>query len=108
MINRGAGSNTVDVASEEGDWNDWLGLVRRDAARVVVREGGDPVAVLVPLSDYRRLRRMDSARRNLRRSIDELQRSFADVPLEEIEREIASAVAEVRNEDPPERGASPS
>jgi len=42
---------------------------------------------------------MDAARRDLRRTIDEMQRSFADVPLDEIEREIARAVAEIRNQD---------
>ena len=102
------GADGYEVASEEGDWEDWLALVRQPEARVVVQEGGAPVAALVPLSDYRRLRRMETARRQLRDSIDEMQRAFAGVPLDEIEREVARAVVDVRNEDAPDDPSLPS
>jgi hypothetical protein len=76
-----------------------LNKVLRHEARVLVEESGVPVAAIISVRDLERFERMEAARAERFRVIDELQRAFADVPEEELQREISRAIADVRAED---------
>ncbi|MFN8662815.1 MAG: type II toxin-antitoxin system prevent-host-death family antitoxin [Thermomicrobiales bacterium] len=80
--------------------------VAQKQSRVLVEEGGAPVAALVSLADYRQLTRLDEQRAEDLRVVSEIQELFSDVPPEELEREIDLAVAEVRAEMRAEREAA--
>ncbi|HET8523445.1 MAG TPA: type II toxin-antitoxin system Phd/YefM family antitoxin [Thermomicrobiales bacterium] len=80
-----------------------INRVARNEARVIVEKSGVPVAGIVSASDMERLERLDAQRAERFRVIDAMRESFKDVPPEELEREAARAIAEVRAEMRAER-----
>lgn len=95
--------------------DDDLGRVAQDRTRVIVRadepvppgefdEPDDPpfspeVAAVVPIQDPWRLRALEAGRLEWFDALWAFGERFEDVPLEELEREVAQAVAEVRAEN---------
>ena len=77
--------------------------VSREGTRVLVERSGTPVAAIVSNEDLERLRRLDDERARDFALLDELAAPFVGVPAEEIEREGAKALAEVRAEMRAER-----
>lgn len=80
--------------------------VDRNETRIVIEKGGNAAAALVSADDLARLTRLDREREERERRfavIDRMREAFRGVPLEEIERETARAVAEVRAEMAAER-----
>lgn len=71
--------------------------VRHQATRVLVEEGGTPVAALVSPEDLDRLSRLDRERADRFRVLDEARAAFHDATSEEIDREADRAVAELRS-----------
>lgn len=63
----------------------------RGNVRILVEKGGIPVAAIVSARDLERLQREDDEEEEFRvhREIGEL---FKDVPLDELEREVANAI----------------
>ena len=72
--------------------------VSKQRTRILVEENGTPVAAIVSARDLEKLSRMESERRQDFSVIEEARAAFQDVPPEEIEREVAKALAEVRQE----------
>jgi len=66
--------------------------------RLLLQRDGKIVGAIVTKEDLLTLRRADSVRRQRLEPILAIGRKFADVPTEELEREVAKAVAEVRAE----------
>jgi len=65
-------------------------------ARVVIERDGVAVGAFVPIEDIERLIKSDEQEFVMdMRIIDDIRAGFADVPPEEIEREIEKALAEV-------------
>ena len=79
--------------------------VSRNEIRIIVEEAGAPIAALVSLADLERLAQFEKQREQRFAVVDRMRAAFADVPTEEIEREAARAVAEVRAEMTAERRA---
>jgi prevent-host-death family protein len=77
--------------------------VHRKETRVLIEKGGIPVAALVSVEDLRQLVRLDAQRAERRRVVAAMREPFRSVSSEEIERETAQAVAEVREEMRAER-----
>jgi prevent-host-death family protein len=77
--------------------------VARKELRVIVEESGTPVAAIVSVDDLARWVRLDRECEARFAVIDRMREAFADVPADEIEREVAKAVAEVRAEMAEER-----
>ncbi len=65
---------------------------------MVVEESGIPVAGLVSAEDLRRPEQLDRERAERFSIVDEMRAAFAGVAAEEIEREAASTLSEVREE----------
>ena len=91
-------TQTIKASEAREQWSSLLNQVYRGETRIVVERSGIPVAAIVSTADLERLRRFDEARKRDTAILDELQAAFKDAPAEEIEREIAKALAEVRSE----------
>jgi prevent-host-death family protein len=78
--------------------------IAREERRIVIEKSGIPVAALVSIEDLKRLKRMDEVRTERWRLLEMLREPFKDIPPEEVERETAKALAEVRAEMKAERG----
>lgn len=70
--------------------------VSRREARIIVEENGIPVAGIVSPQDVRRLERLDRERAESFKAIETFAAGFADQSAEDIEREVAKAIAEIR------------
>ena len=79
---------------------DLVEAVSRDHERIVIEGQGALVAAIISIADLRRLEAFEQERRAHFAPLEASWAAFADVPLntDEIEREVAAAVAEVRAE----------
>jgi prevent-host-death family protein len=89
---------TMSVTAARENWSKVVDAVFRRRQRVVLEKAGIPVAALVSAEDLERLRRYDAEREADFAVLDRIGAAFADVPADELEREVAKAVAEVRAE----------
>ena len=79
-------------------WSEILNGGFRGNTRVVVEKSGIPVAAVISAQDLERLNQLEAQREERFRVLDRMREAFKDVPPEEIEREVAQAIAEVRAE----------
>jgi prevent-host-death family protein len=89
----------INVTEARRGWSGLLNRVFRRESRVVIEKSGIPVAAIIPYWEYEAFLRMKAKRDERFKALDEFAEPFKDVPLEEIEREVAKAVAEVRAEN---------
>ena len=99
MHDREPVTQTMTVSAAREQWSDVLEKVSRRQTRVIVEERGVPVAAIVSADDLERLERLAAQRAERFRVLDEMRAAFSGVPEEEIEREVAKAIAEVRAEN---------
>jgi hypothetical protein len=91
-------TTVVDIAEVRRDVDGTIKRLVRDGIRLVVAEDGAPLAIIVSPSDMARIERRERERAERFKVIDEVRSAFADIAEEELEREAAKAVAEVREE----------
>jgi prevent-host-death family protein len=91
-------TQTLNASEARRQWSDVLDRVGRHETRIVIEKSGVAVAAIVSTDDLDRLKRLDAQRSERFAILDKIRESFADVPDEEIEREVAKAVAKVRAE----------
>ena len=91
-------THTMNVSDARKSWSKLVNAVFRRQQRVVIEKAGIPVAALVSPQDLERLRRYDAQRADDFKILDRIGAAFADVPSDELEREVAKAIAEVRAE----------
>ncbi|MGI5836673.1 MAG: type II toxin-antitoxin system Phd/YefM family antitoxin [Chloroflexota bacterium] len=87
---------TVKASEAREHFSKLINRVFRREARVIVEKSGIPVAAIVSVEDLRRLNEFEAKRDRKFELLDEIGEAFKDVPAEEIEREVAKAIAEVR------------
>jgi prevent-host-death family protein len=90
---------TMKSSEARKRWDEILEAVRRRERRVIVEKDGKPVAALVSIRDLQRLDWYEAQHATDFAILDEIGKKFADVPADEIEREVAKAVSEVREEN---------
>lgn len=73
-----------------------LAQVSRGETRIRVEKSGEPVAGIVSAPDLERLTQFEEERAKDFAILDEISEAFKDVPAEEIEREVARALAATR------------
>lgn len=87
-----------------------INRVARGETRVVVEKSGLPVAVIISTDEYRQFKEQEEARKRRREEIREIfakfSDGFADVPYDELEREVLKARDEARAELRAEREAA--
>lgn len=89
-------------ASEVRDnWSQAVDAVAGGEARIRIERGGTPVAGLVSARDLEWLAQRDRQLERLRGVVRQMREAFANVPTEEIEAEVARALAEVRKQHQP-------
>jgi prevent-host-death family protein len=79
-------------------WDEVMAEVCRDGTRVVIERDGAPVAALISAEDLRRFEQLEREREQRFEALDRSWATFEGVPFDEIEVEVAKAVAEVRAE----------
>jgi len=91
-------TETMKISEVKQQLNRLVNRVYRHETRVMVEKSGIPVAGIVSAEDLRRLDRLDRERAERFKVLEEFGEAFKDVPVEELEREVARALAEVRAE----------
>lgn len=96
MRKRKAVIQTVKASEARENFSQLINKVFRREARVIVEKSGIPVVAIVSAEDLRLLSELEAERDRRFELLDEIGEAFKDVPAEEIEREVAKAIAEVR------------
>jgi prevent-host-death family protein len=91
-------TQTMKISEVKQQLNRLVNQVYRRETRVMVEKSGIPVAGIVSAEDLRRLDRLDRERAERFKVLEEFGEAFRDVPVDELEREVARALAEVRAE----------
>lgn len=91
-------TQVINISEAREKWNEILNKVSRKETRVVVEKSGVPMAAVISVEDLERLNKLDAQRQDAFFILGEMREAFKDVPPEEIEREVAKALAEVRKE----------
>jgi PHD/YefM family antitoxin component YafN of YafNO toxin-antitoxin module len=97
---------TVDAADVGEPLKGSLERVARHKERVIVEQDGETVAVLVSPLDYERLKMLDRRAAAGWKAVQEIRARNAHLDPEEVERDIAEAIEEMRAEDHARASAS--
>lgn len=79
----------IDVADLSGQLSRYLEEILRRETRVVIERSGVPIAVVIAPEDFERLERLDRQRSARLNAIASISAALNDVPLEELEAELA-------------------
>jgi prevent-host-death family protein len=93
-------TQTMKASEARQNFSDVLNRVFRRETRVLVEKSGIPVAAIISAQDLDRLTHFDEQRINDFAILDEIRAAFRGVPPDEIEREVARAIQEVRSANP--------
>jgi prevent-host-death family protein len=96
-------TQTMKISDVRTGLNTLVNRVYHHETRVVVEKSGIPVAAIVSPEDLRRLNQLDEQDEQAWTVLNAMRAPFRDVPLDELEREVDRAVAEVRTEMRTER-----
>ena len=89
-------TQTMKASEARQQFSQLLNQVFRRETRVIVEKSGIPVAAIISAQDLERFSRLEAEREQQFKILDEIGEAFKDVPDEELEREVARAVAEAR------------
>lgn len=96
-------TETMTISNVEEGLSALVDRVSRRETRVLIEDKGAPVAAIVSAQDLQRLEELDRKWAEGERVLREFAAGFADQSDEDIEREVAKAIAEVRAEQWAER-----
>jgi prevent-host-death family protein len=99
-------TRTVNSAQAQQCFDDLVDEVNKKPTRVVVERDGKVVAALISAADLEYLEHMDRQRAEHFKVIQEIWARNADKDPEEVERDIAEAIAEMRAEERAKRAAT--
>jgi prevent-host-death family protein len=91
-------TEVIQASEARQQWSQLLNKVFRGEMRVLVEKSGIPVAAIISAEDLKRLKQLEAERAERFAILDEIQEAFKDVPTAELEREVAKAIHEVREE----------
>jgi PHD/YefM family antitoxin component YafN of YafNO toxin-antitoxin module len=91
-------TDTLPIAEVADRLSNLVDEVSANDKRIVIERDGVPVATIISMSDLHMLRHVDDEIKRRWQLLEMMREPFRDVPPEEIERETAKAVAEVRAE----------
>jgi prevent-host-death family protein len=92
-------TKTIKASVARQQFSQLLSDVFRQESRVLVEKSGILVAAIISAQDFKRLARLEAERNNDFAILDEMREAFKDVSPEEIEREVARAISQVREEN---------
>jgi len=91
-------TQTIAASVARQQFSQILNNVFRREIRVVIEKSGIPVAAIVSADDLVALRRFEAERQERFTVLDRMREAFKDVPAEDVEAEVARAIAQVRAE----------
>lgn len=91
-------TETIKASEARQQWSALLNEVFRKEKRVIVEKNGTPLVALISASDFQRFQHHDRKQRERIEILERMSEPFKDVSPEEIEREVARAIQEVREE----------
>ena len=86
-------AKTMSAREARNNFSQLLGQVHFGDQVVIVERFGRPMVAIIPMDDYRRLIAEREARFQV---LDEIRRRMPDLPPEEVEQDVAEAIAAVR------------
>jgi prevent-host-death family protein len=86
-------AKTVGSREARNDFSHLIGEVHFGGQVVIVERSGRPMVAIIPFSDYQRLVAEREARFQI---LDEIRDQIPTLPVEEVERDIAEALAAAR------------
>lgn len=89
-------TQVIKASEARQQWSQILNKVFRSQTRIVVEKSGIPVAAVISAEDLERFKRLEEQRAQRFKVLDRIGEAFKNVPEEEIDREVARAVSEVR------------
>jgi prevent-host-death family protein len=98
MAEREPTTQTVKASEARAQWSQLINKVARRQTRVIVEKSGVPVAAIISTQDLERLNHLEAQRQRDFQALENSWAAFKDAPAEEVEREAAKAIAEVRAE----------
>lgn len=96
-------TRTMKISEVKQQLNRLVNQIYRREIRIIVEKSGIPVAGIVSADDVRRLDRLDQEREARFMALEAFAAGFKDQSPDDIERETAKALAEVRAEMRAER-----
>jgi prevent-host-death family protein len=87
---------TIKASDARRRWSQLINQVFRGESRFIIERSGLPVAAIISAADLERLTQLEAKRKERFKPLEDTWEAFKDVPPEEIEREVARAIAEVR------------
>lgn len=88
----------MSVSQARQQFSETLNRVYQENARIVVEKNGIAVAAIVPMAVARMADEREHNRWEFQQVLKDMRAGFAGVPEEEIEREIAMALADIKRE----------
>ncbi len=89
---------SLSVSQARQQFSETLNRVYRGETRVIVEKNGIQMGAIVSPGDIQTLRRIDRERAQGWDAVERMRKAFADVPDDELEREVEKAIAEVKAE----------
>jgi len=104
---QGPATETITVSDARQRLGQLLDQVYRGETRLVIEEGGIPVAAIISPQELQRFNRYEAERAERFKVLHTIGAAFADVPEAELEEEIGKALAGVRDEQRVRHATSP-
>src|SRR3990170_1374393 len=89
-------TQTIKASEARQQFSRLLDKVFRGETRVIVEKSGIPVAAIISADDLERFNRMEEHRAERFKALGDSWKAFQDVTPEDVEREVAKAVAAAR------------
>lgn len=101
-------TRTINASEARNQWSSLLNMVYRKETRVLVEKSGIPVAAIISADDLERFTRFEMQRRERFKALEGSWAAFEGEDPDEIERQVARAIGEVRaNRRNEEQGSAP-
>ena len=98
MAEREPMTQNMTINDVQRDFRPIMKRVSQQETRVLVEDDGAPVAAIVSTLDLKRLTQMDKQRAKRWKVFDEIHARNADKDPDEVERDVAEAIEEMREE----------
>ena len=98
MRERESMTQTRKASQVRQEWSKLLNTVFRGKTRVVVEKSGIPVAAIISAEDLERLKQFEAQRAERFKVLEDSWAAFTEEDPETIEREVAQALAAVRED----------
>ena len=100
-------TQTIKASAAREQWHQLLDRIYRADDRVVVEKSGIPVAAVISVRDLARLKRLEEERAERFAALDASWEAFQDVPVDQVEQEVAASVLTTRQRHRKEHESRP-